>query len=160
MSELKQGLGETNEWYTPQWIFDALGVTFDLDPCAPSHNHWTPAFKKYTKKENGLLQPWNGFVFMNPPFGGRNGHVVWLKKFIEHGNGIGLLRAYTSSGWWHEYITKCDGVLFPKGKTKFIKPCGEIGSSPSSGVALFACGARGVDILKNSNIGMYMEQIK
>ncbi len=26
---------ENDEWYTPPWLFEALGVTFDLDPCSP-----------------------------------------------------------------------------------------------------------------------------
>jgi hypothetical protein len=158
MSELRQGVGESNEWYTPLFIFEALGVTFDLDPCAPNKDHWTPAAKFYTKEDDGLSQDWNGFVFMNPPFGGRNGHVPWLEKFIEHYNGIAIVRAYTSSAWWHEYIPKCTGVLFPKGKTKFIKPDGTIGGSPSSGVALLACSGYAAEILKQSGLGIYMEQ--
>ncbi len=27
--------GESNEWYTPKYIFDALGTRFDLDVAAP-----------------------------------------------------------------------------------------------------------------------------
>jgi hypothetical protein len=26
--------GESDEWYTPGWVFESLGVRFDLDPCA------------------------------------------------------------------------------------------------------------------------------
>ena len=26
---------ETDERYTPKWIFDTLDVEFDLDPCSP-----------------------------------------------------------------------------------------------------------------------------
>lgn len=26
---------ENDEWYTPEWLFEALGVQFDLDPCSP-----------------------------------------------------------------------------------------------------------------------------
>jgi hypothetical protein len=28
-------VGSSVEWYTPPEIFEALGLTFDLDPCAP-----------------------------------------------------------------------------------------------------------------------------
>jgi predicted RNA methylase len=41
------------------------------------------------------VQPWSGTVFMNPPFGRRNGHVPWLRKFLAHGDGIAIVRAYT-----------------------------------------------------------------
>ncbi|UCL89307.1 DUF1073 domain-containing protein [Pseudomonas sp. HS-18] len=43
---------------------------------------------------------------MNPPFGGRNGHVPWLEKFLAHGNGIAIVRAYTSAAWFHEHAVK------------------------------------------------------
>lgn len=31
----KGGKSATTEWYTPQYIIEALGGKFDLDPCAP-----------------------------------------------------------------------------------------------------------------------------
>jgi hypothetical protein len=52
-----------------------------------------PARKIYTKEDDGLARSWDGLVFMNPPFGGRNGHVSWLRKFIEYGNGVAIVRA-------------------------------------------------------------------
>lgn len=30
-----ENAGESDEWYTPRYVFDALGVTFDLDVAAP-----------------------------------------------------------------------------------------------------------------------------
>ena len=138
MGEHESSTGKSDEWYTPPEIFDALGLKFDLDPCSPGSDHWVPAKNIYTVNDDGLSSPWNGLVFMNPPFGGRNGHIPWLEKFINHGNGVAIVRAYTSSGWWHQYIPMVDSVLFPKGKTKFIRPNGSIGSSPGHGVAL--CG--------------------
>jgi hypothetical protein len=53
------------------------------------------------RSDNGLAQPWSGLVFMNPPFGGRNGHVPWLRRFLDPSNGIAIVRAYTSSAWFH-----------------------------------------------------------
>src|SRR5262249_32094005 len=41
------------------------------------------ARKIYTEANDGLNQPWEGLVFMNPSFGGRNGHVPWLRRFLE-----------------------------------------------------------------------------
>jgi hypothetical protein len=35
MAEHENSIGESDEWYTPPEIFDALGLTFDLDPCSP-----------------------------------------------------------------------------------------------------------------------------
>lgn len=35
MSAWEPSIGETSEWYTPVYIFDALGEIFDLDVSAP-----------------------------------------------------------------------------------------------------------------------------
>ncbi|MEG9884064.1 MAG: DNA N-6-adenine-methyltransferase [Hyphomicrobiales bacterium] len=157
MAEHEPSIGASDDWYTPPEIFDAMGIYFDLDPCSPGLDHWVPAEHVYTKDDDGLKKDWYGTVFMNPPFGSRNGHVPWLEKFIEHGDGIAIVRAYTSSGWFHEYIPRVDGILFPKGKTKFIKPCGEIGKSPGHGVVLVAMGGAACFALKRSGIGIYFD---
>ena len=155
MAEHENSVGENDEWYTPSFIFNALNMQYDLDPCSPGENHWVPATKVFTKEDDGLAQEWHGRVFMNPPFGKRNGHVPWLKKFIKHKNGIGIVRAYTSSAWWHEYVPQIDAVLFPRGKTKFIRPDGTIGKSPGHGIAIIAMGPVCVKHLKNSGLGMF-----
>lgn len=158
MAEHEPCIGASDEWYTPPEIFRALGLTFDLDPCSPGWG-WVPACVFYTKGVDGLSQPWRGRVFMNPPFGGRNGHVPWLKKFIEHGNGIAIVRAYTSSAWWHDWIPKADAVCFPRGKTKFIRPDGSVGKSPGHGIALIAMGNECCRALYRSRLGMVWEPL-
>lgn len=154
MAEHESCIGASDEWYTPPEIFEALGETFDLDPCSPGPEHWVPARRVYTKVEDGLAQPWTGLVFMNPPFGGRNGHVPWLKKFLAHANGIAIVRAYTSSAWFHEYAVKADAMCFPRGKTKFVRPDGSIGKAPGHGVVLLAMGERAVRALERSGLGL------
>lgn len=149
-------LGETDEWYTPSSVFDALNTTFDLDPCSPGANHWVPAKHVFMKEDDGLSQDWFGFVFMNPPFGGRNGHIPWLHKFLAHSHGIAMVRAYTSAAWFHETVVEADGVLFPLGKTKFIRPDGSIGKSPGSGSVLIAMGY-GCKVLRKSGLGWYID---
>lgn len=149
-------VGESDEWYTPPFIFEALGLWFDLDPCSPGNDHWVPASKVYTKEQNGLSQQWDGLVWMNPPFGGRNGQVPWLDKFFRHGNGVALVAARTSAGWFHDFAWKANCMLFPKGKTQFIKPDGSIGKSPGTGVVLFGCGIEASEALRNSNLGMWV----
>jgi hypothetical protein len=153
--EYHETIPESDEWYTPHSIFQALGLQFDLDPCSPGGDHWVPARHVYVKKNDGLTSPWFGRVFVNPPFGGRHGHVPWLEKFIDHGNGIAIVRAYTSSGWWHEHMPRVDGICFPKGKTQFIRPNGSVGAQPGSGIALVAMGPVCYTALKDSDLGMF-----
>jgi DNA primase len=33
--EARQSKQKSVEWYTPAWVFDALGLQFDLDPASP-----------------------------------------------------------------------------------------------------------------------------
>jgi hypothetical protein len=130
---------------------------FDLDPCSPGHGHRVPARQIYTKADDGLAQPWSGMVFMNPPFGGRNGHVPWLRKFLDHGNGIAIVRAYTSAAWFHDFAIKAETMLFPRGKTKFIRPDGSVGRSPGHGVVLLGVGAKANAILLDSPLGLMVQ---
>lgn len=85
MAEHEPCIGQSDDWYTPPDMLKALGERYDLDPCSPGAEHWVPADRVFTISDDGLAQPWDGFVFMNPPFGGRNGHVPWLEKFLAHG---------------------------------------------------------------------------
>jgi DNA N-6-adenine-methyltransferase (Dam) len=156
MAEHEPSIGMTSEWFTPPEIFSALGLEFDLDPCSPGPGHWVPARKIYTVGDDGLAQPWEGLVFVNPPFGGRNGHVPWLRKFLDHGNGIAIVRAYTSSAWFTEHAVQADLMLFPRGKTKFIRPDGSIGRAPGHGVVLLGMGDVACEALRRSGLGWWV----
>ncbi|UWS06785.1 phage N-6-adenine-methyltransferase [Phaeobacter inhibens] len=122
--------GESDEWYTPAYIFEALGVMFDLDvACPPEGPRHVPA--KYFYSEKSLEREWSGFVWMNPPFGHQNTKRLWLRKFFEHGNGIALLPDRTSAPWWQEFArmqSEKDVVLFVSPKVKFEIPEWEIPS--------------------------------
>lgn len=160
MAEHETCIGASDDWYTPKDIFDGLGINFDLDPCSPGSGHWVPASKIFTEAENGLEQDWNGCVFMNPPFGGRNGHIPWLDKFLNHANGVAIVRAYTSSAWFHDYAVKAETMLFPKGKTKFVRPDGSVGKSPGHGVVLLGMGEKSNNALRNSELGFFVNNKK
>lgn len=157
MAEHEPSIGLSDDWYTPREIFAALGVTFDLDPCSPGPGHWVPARTIYTKADDGLVQHWSGCVFMNPPFGGRHGHVPWLRKFLTHGNGVAIVRAYTSAGWFHDLATQAETMCFPRGKTKFIRPDGSIGKAPGHGVVLLGIGPIGNAALARCDLGLFMQ---
>lgn len=143
----------SDEWYTPAWIFDAIGLTFALDPCNASQdnpaNHWCD--RRLT--DCGLGEPWHGSVWLNPPFGGRNGIRPWLEKLATHGNGIALVPNRTGSDWWQDYAEWADGLLFVRGKIRFLKPDGSEGPSPGYGNVLMAFGRRMAGALHASRIG-------
>lgn len=157
MSAHEEPTGKTDEWYTPPEIFAALNETFDLDPSYPTgRTCYVPAHYAYRQADDGLNKPWFGFVWMNPPFGGRNGQVPWLQKLLDHGNGIGLVAARTSSGWFHKYAVKYDAMVFPNGKTKFFNEYGVRVKQPGTGIVLLGVGERAVSALARCKLGLYV----
>lgn len=144
-------VGATDEWYTPRYIFDALQVDFDMDVAAPVGGpRHVPTSRYVTKDRDGLTEIWNGFVWMNPPFGGRNGLVPWLDRFFAHGNGIALTPDRTSAPWWQDAAQRADAMLLIRGKTRFERPDGSVGKSPGDGVTLWASGPRAVAAIKRA----------
>lgn len=136
-----EAAGKTDEWYTPKYIFDALGCQFDMDVAASPGGCHVPAL--YFERHKGLQVDWRGFVWMNPPFGGRNGIAPWLAKFFRHGDGIALAPDRTSAPWFQEYAPKASALLFVAPKIKFERPDGSVGRSPGCGTVLMAAGSRG-----------------
>jgi hypothetical protein len=161
MAEHERCVGLTSEWFTPLEIFDRLKLTFDLDPAHPGvgtpHCH-VPARRVFTKTDDGLAQPWYGLLWLNMPFGGRNGHVPWLQKFFAHAEGVAVVRAYTSSGWWHQNMHRAQMILFPRGKTRFVRPDGSVGLQPGHGVALIGMGEVACAALQASGLGMIWDR--
>jgi hypothetical protein len=72
MAEHEFSIGLSSEWLTPQYIFDGLGLVFDLDPAHPGWDNpyvIVPAKRTFMIADDGLQQPWCGTVWLNPPFG-------------------------------------------------------------------------------------------
>ena len=136
----EQCIGATDEWYTPPHVFKALGCAFDMDVASPGQKKtpWIPASNFITA--DSLTTSWHGFVWLNPPFGGRNGLVPWLNKFIAHNSGICLVPDRTSAPWWQAWAFEMDLLLFVSPKLKFIGADGKLGKSPAQGTCLGALG--------------------
>ena len=81
----------TDEWATPQGLFDRLNAEFGftLDVCANEHNHKTD--KYFDKDMDGLAQDWTGEVcWMNPPYGRE------IPKWVAKARAT----AERGGGWW------------------------------------------------------------
>lgn len=146
----EQCVGATDEWYTPKYVFDAMGCYFDLDVASPGAEitPWVPATECLTTES--LQLPWWGFAWMNPPFGKRNGLVPWLEKFVEHGNGVCLVPDRTSAPWWQRFARHMESLLFVSPKIKFIDATGRPGCSPAQGTCLMSLGANGAMALQRA----------
>lgn len=153
-----EALGQSDEWFTPKYIFDALDVTFDLDVAHPKDME-THVPCRDRLSVHGLEVGWWGFVWMNPPFGGRNGIQPWLEKFVEYGNGIALTADRTSAPWFQEAMPRADLLLFMSPKVKFERPDGTVGKWPSTGTVLWAMGAHACDVLKRAKLGCLAQPV-
>lgn len=114
---------KTDLWSTPQELFDALNEEFHftLDVCALPENAKCERF--FTPEIDGLLQPWNGRVWCNPPYGREIG--AWVRRgYLAAKSNVAevvvmLLPARTDTRWFHEYIYKKSEIRFLKGRLKF-----------------------------------------
>ena len=113
---------KSEEWETPQDLFDSLDneFHFTLDPCSTDSN--AKCRKHYTRLEDGLLQDWTGeTVFCNPPYGREM--PKWIAKCAEHGSRGGcavmLIPARTDTRAFHEYIYGKAEIRFLRGRLKF-----------------------------------------
>lgn len=149
-----EALGKSDDWYTPEYIFAALGCRFDLDVAAPQSGGYVPCGARLW--DDSLNAEWWGFIWMNPPFGGRNGIGPWLAKFIAHGNGIALTPDRTSAPWFQRWGPTASCIRFIP-RVRFERPDGSIGKSPNCGTALWAAGPRAAEILRAAPIGFAME---
>jgi hypothetical protein len=145
------------DWYTPQWIFDELGLTFDLDPCAPPGGvPWIPAKQVYSLPQDGLSLPWHGRVWLNPPYGKHT--KQWLGKMAEHGNGVALVFARTDCEWFHRYAASATALRFMAGRIKFVDGLGVTSNNGAgAGSMLIAWGAECAQALLGFNSGLFID---
>jgi len=151
-------VGATDEWYTPPWIFDALGVEFGADVASPGADvvPWIPAKTHVTKdtpKPDWRILARSGLLWMNPPFGARNGIRPWLQEFADVCHGLTIVPNRTGADWWQDFAQRADGLLFIRGKVKFVKPDGTTGDSPGYGNVMMAFGRVAAGALRSSRIG-------
>lgn len=87
-----------DSWFTPPWLFDQLGLTFDIDVCAPrnAEHRTVPARAYFTEDDDGLAQAWHGLAWCNPPY---SKPEAWTDRMVEHGNGLLLVHMPNNARW-------------------------------------------------------------
>lgn len=139
--------GETNTWFTPRHILEALGP-FDLDPCTQSFRPFDTAARHVCEDrgEDGLIEKWEGRVWLNPPYG--DGIGRWLGKLADHGNGIALVFSRTETSWAQAMLRRADAVNFISGRISFIRQTGGIETNAGNGSMLLAFGGGNVEAIR------------
>lgn len=109
----------SDEWATPQWLFNELNEIFhfSLDLCATADN--AKCRNYFTQTDDGLKQKWQGICWLNPPY---SQITPWIDKaYQSSSNGatvVCLLPSRTDTLWWHSYAVKGD-IFFVNGRLKF-----------------------------------------
>lgn len=117
----EQATTTSDDYYTPSWVFDRMGITFDLDVASPPGGvPWLPAERYFTQFDDGLSLPWRGRVWCNPPY---SNVTPWVRRFIDHGDGVMLL-PLAKSLWLNDIWTAADAVTVSEegGEMHFHRP--------------------------------------
>ncbi len=140
-----------DEWLTPKHITDSLGP-FDLDPCSPGDRRpWDTATTHYCEEQNGLVLPWTGDIWCNPPYGRET--FTWIKKLADHGNGLALIFARTETVGFHAQVwSRADAVFFFKGRVNFCKIDGSTPDRSNAPSCLVAYGDKMVKRIQESGL--------
>jgi len=151
----------TDSWITPRWIIERLGP-FDLDPCQCIPQPWPCAANHYTEEDDGLLLPWSGFVYCNPPYG--RALADWLNRMALHNNGIAMIFARTETRAFFQHVwPRASALLFLKGRTTFHRPDGSTNNNTNSGgpSVLVGYGALARErLLDNRDLGAVVEVLR
>jgi len=136
------GTGD-NEWYTPTEYLDAARIvlkTIDLDPASSEQaNRTVQATRFYSQQENGLLHPWFGTVWLNPPYA-QPLIGQFIEKLLEELTAkrttaaLVLTHNYTDTAWFHRAASHANALCFTRGRIAFLDPDGKP-AAPTQGQA-------------------------
>ncbi len=154
MGSHQRAVGGTDEWLTPPGLLQRLGP-FDLDPCSPVQRPWDTARRHYSALDNGLHQPWEGRVWLNPPYSTAE---AWLQRLAKHGHGTALIFARTETASWQQWVwPQASAILFLRGRLKFHLPTGGLAAGNAGAPsALVAYGPSDAERLLQSRLSGFL----
>ncbi len=136
----------TVEHYTPRYIWERAIETMGAIDCDPAADpgRGIPAAVHYTKKENGLIQPWENRIWLNPPFGDLIPDFFGkLEREIREGRtteAIILWKAATETDAWRQITAIAELIAFPHHRIEFLGGTRNGGKGSNFSPALFYIG--------------------
>lgn len=138
------------EWYTPaKYIDSARRVmgSIDVDPASSVlAQEIVKAETFYTIQTNGLVNPWRGNVWLNPPYAAKviRPFVTKLIGCLKTGSidqAIMLTHCNTDTRWYHDAWAECAAFCQTRGRVRFYDASGTA-NSPTHGHLFMYFGSR------------------
>lgn len=115
----------SEEWETPPAFFSYVDreFHFQLDAAASDLN--AKCDRYLTKREDGLVTPWDADkVWLNPPYG-RGIVSPWMERATWFGQqGVSvvcLVHARTDTAFWHDWVMRyAREIRFVRGRLRFL----------------------------------------
>lgn len=114
------------ENYTPEAVIKDVKAVLgeiDLDPASCEEAQQIVQAKTYfTSEDDGLSKPWNGRVFLNPPYDAKTIKQFTNKLLSERDNIISailLTNNNTDTSWFHNCARCADILCFTNGRIGF-----------------------------------------
>jgi site-specific DNA-methyltransferase (adenine-specific) len=130
----------SDEWRTPQALFEALDAEFgfDLDAAATAENCWVENYigpdRTRVDRRDTLACPWAETTWLNPPYSQCRAFIE--KAAMEARRGctvVALVPARTDTRWFHAHIYDRDANRFRPGvEVRFLKGRLKFGDSANS----------------------------
>lgn len=138
---------DSDEWYTPAEYIEAARAVMgdiDLDPATCRAAQETiRAGSFFTKEDDGLVQPWHGRVWLNPPYSASlvQGFVDKLCAEYDAGRmteAIVLVNNATDTAWFHSLLARFPACVLRR-RVPFWRP-GFSGGGARQGQVIFYLG--------------------
>jgi hypothetical protein len=137
------------EWYTPPEYIEAARLVMGSIDCDPASSilaqKVVQAVTYYTIHNNGLTSPWQGNIWLNPPYAAS---IIrpFVEKLLAHLDGtsnqaVMLTHCNSDTAWYHAAWNGCAAFCQTRGRVKFYDASG-ISNSPTHGHVFMYFGRR------------------
>jgi ParB family chromosome partitioning protein len=121
---------DTDSWFTPIEVVEAARMVLgqiDLDPATSreAQELVVHAERFYTREDDGLVQPWAGRVWLNPPYSHPLVAQFATKLHVEYvctqrvTAAILLVNNTTENPWFQQLLQTASAICFPRHRLQF-----------------------------------------
>lgn len=125
-------MASMEERHTPIPLIEAARQVMggiDLDPASSTAANATVRANRYfTRQDNGLLQPWHGRVWLNPPRNAKDMKAFIGKLLSEDGvvQAITLTELISDTEYGQSLVGNADIISLLRGRVKHQRPDGKL----------------------------------